>query len=615
MRALAAAVMTAAVLAATGARAQDGPVPAVVRTVTPRVVDAVQMKQLAVFDPARNPFKVRPPGYAPRPANDSPEYAERGLGSLIPPPAPVPTDGPLAARRAESFFSYQPRMTTDFSVRDTGNWMPGDCTIAAGPSHLVVAFNSSVAIYDKAGNRLWLSSLDGLLGATAGWKGHFDPKVVYDEGSNRFYLMALDLDLSSRQSVWSVAVSVSSDPNQGWYVYGQMANQWDGEGIDYEDLGFGPRGIYLTGNYISFSDWSALPGPAADHSNALWVMDKAAMLAGQAVSYWTFGDVVGESSQPVFLTRVAQVHTVPFGGVDGFMTAWQNMGPSGMPPTFARVSVWGVGLPGNFPAGAPTLARQTVDTTLPAAFPNAQQSGGPARLQGDNLGAGQLSLYFRGNTLTMPLPVGSGSVSAARVLHLSVVWPTVSLAWQTDYGDGAHGHLWPNVAVNARGQQLLVYCRSGADEFANFRWATRTTDDSNFGPSKLVRAGQSYVGNPLTDTGSTLFRWGDYSGVAVDPVTQGFWMFGMYAMDRGNEDGTDFEFWCGYVPRAVYVDGGYAGSEAGTTQRPFNTLVEGMNDSFYNNEVVVKAGTYSAGGVLSRPVTIIPDGGTVVVNP
>ena len=613
MRRVAAVVLLAAVLLAPAARAQEAGAPATQRTVTPRVVGEVQMKQLAQFDPARNPFKVRPIGYKPRPANDSPEYAERGFRSLIPPPATVPTDGPLAPQAAQSFFSYQPHMTTNFAIRDTGSWTPGDCTIAAGPSYLVVAFNSSVAIYDKAGNQTWFSSLDGLLGATAGWKGHFDPKVVYDEGSNRFYLMALDLDLASRQSVWSVAVSVSSDPNQGWYVYGQMANQWDGEGIDYEDLGFSPRAIYLTGNYISFSDWAALPGPAVNHTNALWVMDKAAMVAGQAVTFWTFGDVAGESNQPVFQTRVAQVHTVPFGGaVDGFMTGWQSMLN---PPNTMRVSVWGVGLPGNFPTGAPTLDRRTVDTTVPAGTPNAQQSGGPARLQGDNLGAAQLSLYFRGNTLTMPLPVGSGSVSAARVLHLSVVWPTVSIAWQTDYGDGTHYHLWPNVAVNARGQQALVYGRAGTDEFANFRWATRTTDDPGFGSSKLVKAGEAYVGNPMTDTGATLYRWGDYSGVAVDPVSQGFWMFGMYAMERGNNDGTDFEFWCGYVPRAVYVDLSYVGSEVGTTQRPFNTLTEGMNDAYYGNEVVVKAGAYSAGGILSRPVTIIPDGGTVVVTP
>ncbi len=572
------------------------------------------MQQLMIYDREANPFRVRPFGERVKPstANDSPEYAAKALGTLVPPAASVPTDGPLAPLSSQASYGYQPRMTTNFNVAESGGWSPGDCVIAAGFSHVVVAYNSAVSIYDKQGNQTWTSSLDGLLGATAGWKNHFDPKVVYDEGSNRFYLMALNINLSARQSVWSVAVSITSDPNQGWYVYGQMANQWDGEGIDYEDLGFSPRGIYLTGNYISFSDWSALPPATVDHNNALWVMDKAAMLAGQNATFWSFGDVVGESNFPVFLTRVAQVHTVPFGGaVDGFMSAWQAMN---VPANTARISVWGIGLPGNFPTGGPTLDRRTVDVVQPAGFPNAQQSGGPARLQGDNLGAGQLSLYFRGNTLTMPLPVGSGTVSAARVVHLSVVWPNVSLAWQADFTDGTNFHLWPNVAVNARGQFGLGYCRSGANEFANYRWATRTTDDPGFTSSQLVRAGDAYVGNPLTDTNMTLHRWGDYSGVAVDPMSQGFWFFGMYGSNRGNEDNTDFRFWCGYVRRAVYADWAHGGSEAGTTQRPWNTVGEALNDAFPDNDVVMKAGIYTANGILSKPVLILADGGTVEIR-
>lgn len=599
-------------LFATAAFAQEPLAPRLERTVTPRLVNEVQMRQLAKYDPALNPFKSRPPGYNAHSPNEALEYGARGFRSLVPEYTAPASDGPLVAQSVQTYFDYQPHVTTSFGVRDTGFATPGDCTIAAGPSHLVVAFNQSLAIYDKAGNQTWFSSLDGLLGATAGWKGHFDPKVVYDEVANRFYLVALDVSLTERRSVWSVAVSVTSNPNQGWYVYGQMENQWGGEGIDYEDLGFGSRGLYLTGNYISFADWAALPGFTTDHTSMLWIMDKAAMLAGNAATIWSAGDLPAESSQPVFLQRVAQVQAPPMGLLDGFVTGWQNMN---VPANTVRISVWGVSLPANFPAGGPAFDRRTIDRSPPPGFANAQQSGGPARLQGDNMGAGQLSLYFRNGTLSMPVPVGSGSFSAARVLQLNVAWPTITVATQIDYTDNLHYHQWPNVAVNARGQTMLSYYRSGTDEFCGFRCATRLWDESAFGQSKIVKAGESYVGNPLTDTAATLHRWGDYSGVTVDPVTQGFWMFGMYANERGNNNGSDFQFWCGYVPRAVYVDFAYVGSESGTTLHPFNTLVEGMNDSFYNNEVVVKAGTYAAGGVLSRPVTIIPDGGTVVVTP
>lgn len=590
------------------ARAQDAA--PVARVIAPRTIGPVELAQLGVYDPALNPFRTKAPRSAP--PNMSEEYVQKLVGPLVPPTPAVRTDGALASEGVQTVYGYQPRLATSFSVRDTGGWFPADCVIAAGPSHVVVAFNSAVAFYDKQGNRTFVSSLDGLLGGTAGWKGHFDPKVVYDEGSGRFYLMALDLNLSARQSVWSVAVSATSDPHQGWYVYGQMANQWDGEGVDYEDLGFGPRAIYLTGNYISFSDWSALPPAAADHNSALWVMDKAAMLAGQPVTYWSFGDLTAESGQQVFLTRVAQAHAAPPGGLDGFVTAWQNMAN---PPNTARISVWGVTLPGNFPTGGPSLNRRTVDTTPPPGFVNASQSGGPARLQGDNLGAGQLSLYYRNNTLTIPVPVGSGTVSAARVLQLAVgAWPTVSLAWSTDFGDGSNFHLWPNVAVNQRGQVGLGYYRSGTSEFAQFRATTRTVDDTGFLASLQVRSGDAYVGNPSTDTGATLYRWGDYCGVAVDPVSQGFWYFGMYGANRGSNDNTDFRLWCGFVPRAVYADAAWFGGEIGTTQRPFNSFFEVMSDAFPGNDVVMKTGTYSAIGTWTKPVLVMADGGTVVLQ-
>ena len=45
----------------------------------------------------------------------------------------------------------------------------------------------------------------------------------------------------------------------------------------------------------------------------LWIMDKAAMLAGSAGVIWSAGDLPAESSQPVFLQRVAQVQARRWG--------------------------------------------------------------------------------------------------------------------------------------------------------------------------------------------------------------------------------------------------------------------------------------------------------------
>jgi hypothetical protein len=86
----------------------------------------------------------------------------------------------------------------------------------------------------------------------------------------------------------------------------------------------------------------------------------------------------------------------------------------------------------------------------------------------------------------------------------------------------------------------------------------------------------------------------------------------MYGSDRGSNDNTDYRLWCGHLVRAVYVDAAHAGSEVGTTQRPWNTFDEAVHDAFSGNDVVMKAGTYSAANtVYGKPMTVIADGGTV----
>lgn len=605
--ALAAAALIGAATHALAPAAAAAPAMRKIEGPRPRTLSALDLQLLhrPVFDPA--PRAAKPP-LRPSPNDYSSFWSPSA--PLVPPPAAEPTDGAFAPT---AVYSYQPRMTTSFYVPDPDSAasMPADCTIAAGAGHLVVAYNSRIAFYAKDGTRVFTATLGAFLGALPGWKGHFDPKVVYDEGAGRFYVVALDYHLSARQSRWTVAVSVSGDPTQGWYVY-DLRNELDGLGVDYEEIGFGPRAIYLSGNYLNFQDWSALPPPTATHNSTMWVLDKAAMLAGQTFTFWTHDDVTGDGNVAVNTPKVALVHGTPFGGVDGFMTAFLFF--TG-PPAVMRVYVWGITLPGDFPAGAPVLVRTSVNTDDPGPPPNASQLGGPALLQTNNLGLAPMNLQFRNNTLTLATAAASGARSRARVIHLSCAWPTVTLAWQNDFLDGVNHHFWPQVAVNARGQAGLAYCRSGNAEFAGFRWTTRTPDDPGFLASNVVKAGEGYVGNPLTDTGATLFRWGDYSGVAVDPVTQGFWFFGKYGSPRGFMGNQDFRLWAGYVPRAVYVDGGHAGSEFGTTQRPWNTMAEAVNDAFTGNDVVVKAGTYATPGTIAKPLTIFADGGAVTLQP
>jgi hypothetical protein len=54
-----------------------------------------------------------------------------------------------------------------------------------------------------------------------------------------------------------------------------------------------------------------------------------------------------------------------------------------------------------------------------------------------------------------------------------------------------------------------------------------------FGPTQTIKAGEDYY---LRTFGGSRNRWGDYSGIALDPSNQKFfWAFNLYAAPRSDE--------------------------------------------------------------------------------
>ena len=62
----------------------------------------------------------------------------------------------LAAMDTSLEPSSAPTASTNFSGIPATGWIPPDCTMAAGPSHVMLSVNSSVAIHNKVGGALVL---------------------------------------------------------------------------------------------------------------------------------------------------------------------------------------------------------------------------------------------------------------------------------------------------------------------------------------------------------------------------------------------------------------------------------------------------------------------------
>ena len=137
---------------------------------------------------------------------------------------------------------------------------PTDPSMAIGPNHVFVVFNTGFAIYDKSGNLLAgpLSPNPTIFPSS----GCCDLTASYDAAADRWVISFLGGGAQ-------VAVSDGPDPiNNGWYNYNISAIN------DYQKLSVWSDGYYMTDNTGS--------------SNKVWAMERAEMLLGNSAQILGF---------------------------------------------------------------------------------------------------------------------------------------------------------------------------------------------------------------------------------------------------------------------------------------------------------------------------------------
>lgn len=183
------------------------------------------------------------------------------------------------------------------------NSMPTDPSIAIGPNHAFVVFNTGFTIYDKSGNEL--------VGQTAPNPTIFpnggccDLTASYDKAADRWVISFLDTSNGAQ-----IAVSDGPDPvNDGWYVYTISSIS------DYQKLSIWSDGYYLTDNTSS--------------SNKVWAMERDKMLLGD-----TTAQVVG--------FNLPGIVTSGFFSPQVFNVTDENMPASGNAPiVYLQDDAWG----------------------------------------------------------------------------------------------------------------------------------------------------------------------------------------------------------------------------------------------------------------------------------
>ncbi len=410
-----------------------------------------------------------------------------------------------------------PTVSSSFDALDVsdccggGTSVPPDSDIAAGLIHLVAVENSSFEIYDKTGAVVVSSVLlDNLFSGVTGCSNLFDPTVIYDSEEDHFLIGA------DASPYFCLAVSQTGDPTGQWNLYSFDALFYGDEFFDYPHMGVGDHAIFMGANMFNGSVPEGFEG-------RMYAMDKNAAYAGTAMS-WRSASASndGNTPLPLNLTGFPQ-GTVPQPFDTHFFISDLNDG------TTAWLWAW----PDALGAGVPTVV-QTYDlntlTSFTAGLPVDAPQGGSTDLIQANDWRFRSFEYRNGQgwtTDTISGDVGNGAVDFERIFTMDLSTPPYASIYASVAGWGDSSVIYPDLAVDHCGNVALGHERSDSTRFPSIEVGGMANGYGGLEMPTMIKAGEvtyySFDVSPL--------RWGDYSGMVIDPDGKTFWYIGEYAKD------------------------------------------------------------------------------------
>ncbi len=428
-------------------------------------------------------------------------------------------------------------------------FIPPDPMGAAGKSRIIAVANTLIESRTKGGSLDWRLGLQDFFAPLAVEQFPFDPKIVYDQYEDRFVVVALQLRQATAASPGNVSrilLAVSKDGNP------QSASDWHFAAIDskvtqsfpfgdveffadYPGFEVDEEAIYITNNMFALPPFSGYLGVR------LWIVGKGAGTGG-------FYDGGGASS-PAYdpyadgglatTTMPAQVYgeggIAP--GVGTYLVSYSGLS-DGVVEFVQTVRV-------DDPLGTPTFTQEftalgDIETTA-FGLPDAPQAGTGVLLEVNDRRA--LDAVWRDGTLWMTstiLPTtgpDAGETTANWVKLNALGTGTIDLAQQGTIGGndialGAYTY-FPSVAVNRDGAALFGFSASAPTLFGGAFVTGRVPADppGTVRTPEVVHLGEAPYNRFFSGPRN---RWGDYSGIAIDPTNDDFaWVFNEYAEQQG----------------------------------------------------------------------------------
>jgi hypothetical protein len=403
-----------------------------------------------------------------------------------------------------------PGVMGSFDAIDFTGWTPASPDIAVGPDHILVATTDVFAVYDKCGN--WISG--GEFGAyfyIGSSYTIYDPRVIYDDWSGRWVMAYIANDFTYDESRVAVAISATADLSDGWscYYVVQMADA--GDFVDNMYMAVDPEGIYFAFNQYGFAS-SMFDGAK------IFVVNKQQAYACQSASIRTFTGLTnpGDGSDAVAV-RPGQMHS--YGGQMYFLNNKFGGG--------TIFTLWSL----TDPFGSPSLSNSSITTPAYTLPPPMRQPNGTYVRGGDcricDLVYDEQKLHAAFSIYRDQAGTPYSSIGLWRFDTSPVAFDVGWSFYTTDYYVS-----YPSLEIDEYGRIGFTFTECSylwpvylSQSYILWDWRTSYFVEAAtvaLGLADFTLGGSGTVGSP--------YRWGAYTGCAIDPVDdRTFWLYGAYA--------------------------------------------------------------------------------------
>ena len=415
-----------------------------------------------------------------------------------------------------------PTLGRNFLGNELFGGTPCDNSMAVSNGGIIVsADNATMEVYDGDAQDPYLFTLTShsdffsFLNPTP-TANIYDPKVLYDSGSDRFIYLILH-GTSSAKSELLICFSQTNNPATGsWWVYRVQANQahpnaW----FDYPNIGVSNNELYVTGNMFTDAGQSV--------GNILFQIEKNACYNGQNINYQTWANVQDQTQETAFTMVPLSWGQQGNYGPGVLLVANETSEPSD------RVMVFD--MTDDMSASNEQLNAYSANTSAFDVGGQAAQSGSNILLDiGDN--RIQNGFYLNGTihmVFTSDIQQGWNGINYKRISTQDL---TVQ---ESTFGNaGTHDYCYPAVASSgsdANDKSVIIgFLRSGQDIFPEFR-AVNCDHDMQWSNSVQIKAGEDDV----NIGGQSPDRWGDYSGIGRrNGANRTVWASGCYGQSGNN---------------------------------------------------------------------------------